>query len=276
MKQASAGSLKLAVGDEVVLERDERGSAWAIREILPRRSVLARRAPGGAIGERIIVANVDQVIVVFAMVKPEPHPRMLDRFLVIAEANDIAAVVVINKVDLAPPGAAQDMFAVYERIGYRVLFTSAKRGDGLEALHNTVAGKLSALSGPSGVGKSTLLNAIYPGANLRTGEISESVNKGRHTTVGARLLPLPDSGFVADTPGLREIGMWNLDARHLDACFPEMRRVLEHCRFKDCSHISEPDCAVLAAIASGEISAERYDSYVRLLAELGEQSEQRR
>lgn len=268
IKQESAGSLKLAVGDNVVLERDDRGEVWAIREILPRGSVLARRAPGGAMGERVLVANLDQLVVVFAAANPEPHPRMLDRFLVIAEANALRAIIVLNKVELVEPGSAQQRFALYEKVGYDLYFTSAKRGDDLQRLHDAIAAKTSALTGPSGVGKSSLLNAIYPGSGLRVGEISQSVNKGRHTTVGARLLPLPDSGFVADTPGLREIAMWGLQERDLDKCFPEMRALLDGCRFKDCSHIAEPGCAIRDALHAGEVSVVRYDSYVKLRGEL--------
>jgi ribosome biogenesis GTPase len=266
LKQES--SAKMCVGDEVELERDERDSAWAIRELLPRRSVLARRTPGGGVGERVMIANLDQVVIVFAAANPEPHPRMLDRFLVIAEANELRALIVINKVDLVDSGSAETRFDLYRRVGYEVFFTSARRGDDLERLHAAIAGRMSALSGPSGVGKSSLLNAMYPGAGLRVGEISQSVNKGRHTTVGARLLPLPDSGFVADTPGLREIGIWGLDAHSLDVCFPEMRPHLDNCRFKDCAHIAEPGCAVREAMRSGEIPIVRYDSYVRLRGEI--------
>ena len=263
------GGLKLAVGDEVSLEQGDRGDALAISEIHPRRSKLARRTPGGGHGERIVVANVDQVIVVFALVKPVPHPRMLDRFLVIAEANDLAARVVVNKVDLASESAAQAQFGDYVRAGYAVHLTSTKEGGrGLASLHDALQGRTSVLTGPSGVGKSSLMNALYPGLDLRVGEISESVNKGRHTTVGAWLYPLPDGGFVADTPGLREIGMWGLDPAQLDACFPEFRPLTPECRFADCTHIVEPECAVREAVASGAVSGSRYESYVKLREEL--------
>ncbi len=257
---------KLAVGDEVILE--DAGGTWAIAEILPRRSVLARRSPSGAYGERIVAANVDQVIVVFAAANPEPHLRMLDRFLVIAEANELQAHIVINKIDLVDPVAARARFAEYPLAGYPVHFTSIVTRVGLDELAAELKGRTSALSGPSGVGKSSLLNALYPGLNLRVGAISQSVNKGRHTTVGALLHPLPDGGYVADTPGLREVGIWGLSADALDRCFPEFVTHLGHCRFADCHHVVEPDCAVRAAIAAGELSANRYDSYVRLRHEL--------
>ena len=267
---SSRSRLKLAVGDRVRLERDERDHAWTIAEILPRTSRLARRAPGGGRGERIIAANVDQVVIVFAAALPEPHTRMLDRFLVIAEANGLQAIIVVNKVDLVDEAAARARFADYSLAGYPVHFVSAKRGDGLEQLLRALGGRTSVLTGPSGVGKSSLLNGVFPGLNLRVGEISESVGKGRHTTVGAYLhpLPLPAGGAVVDTPGLREIGMWELTLDRLDACFPEFRAHYENCRFSDCTHVAEPGCAVLKALSRGEVSAARYDSYRRLREEL--------
>lgn len=269
---AAADTLKLAIGDHVTLEQDESGSAWAIAAILPRHSQLTRRAPGGGFGERIVAANVDQVVVVFAAANPEPHPRMLDRFLVIAEANGLAARIVINKVELVGGEAvARQRWREYERAGYPVHYTSAKRDEGLGALHDALAGKVSVLTGPSGVGKSSLMNAMFPGLDLRVGEISESVNKGRHTTVGGYLHPLPgpDGGYLADTPGLREVGMWALPPESLDRCFPELRPFINECRFGDCTHRVEPDCAVREALGRSEISAERYDSYLRLREELG-------
>jgi ribosome biogenesis GTPase len=262
--------LKLAVGDLVVVEPDTRGGAWAICEILPRRSRLARRAPGGAYGERIVAANVDQVVVVFAAAKPEPHVRMLDRFLVIAEANELAARIIVNKVDLVGEAEARKRFGAYERAGYAVHFTSTKRGDGLEAVRAMLDGRVSVLTGPSGVGKSSLLNALFSGLSLRVGEISASVNKGRHTTVGATMIPLPSEsgGYVVDTPGLREVGMWALMAEHLDTCFPELRPFTTRCRFADCTHTVEPGCAVKEAVEKGEVSAERFSSYLKLRDEI--------
>jgi ribosome biogenesis GTPase len=267
------GTLKLAVGDEVLLEPSEAGG-WTITAIQPRRSRLARRAPGGGFGERIVAANIDQVLVVFAAANPEPHPRMLDRFLVIAEANALAARVVINKVELVGEGAARSRFADYERIGYPMHYTSVRERVGLDALHDALAGTVSALSGPSGVGKSSLMNALFPGLDLRVGEISASVNKGRHTTVGALLHPLPGGGGVVDTPGLREVGLWGIEPARLDSCFPEMRPLLPDCRFADCTHSVEPDCAVREAVERGDVPRERYESYLKLREEA--ESEERR
>jgi ribosome biogenesis GTPase len=267
---SAAMTLKLAVGDDVHLDPAPEGDAWSITEILPRRSQLARRAPGGGQGERIVAANVDQVVVMFAAAQPEPHPRMLDRFLIIAEGNALAARIIINKVELVGEAAAREQFDVYERAGYPVHYTSVKGRAGLESARDMLSGRRSVLTGPSGVGKSSLLNALFPGSNLRVGAISESVNKGRHTTVGALMLALPgaDGGYVIDTPGLREVGLWALPAHELDRCFPEMRAVRDECRFADCRHVSEPDCAVRDALQAGTLSAARYDSYLRLLEEL--------
>lgn len=261
-----AAGLKLAVGDEVILEQDQ-GSGWAITEVIERRSQLSRKSPGRQHGERVIAANVDQVVVVFALRKPEPHVAMLDRFLVVAEANSLVSHVVVNKLDLADEGEARALFGAYERIGYALHLTSCRTQRGLEELRTQLSGRTSAITGPSGVGKSSLLNALYPGLGLRVGEISASVNKGRHTTVGAFLHPLPDGGFVVDTPGLREIGLWGVPSDGLDECFPEFRSRKHECRFADCSHLIEPDCAVRDAMLSGDISRERFSSYEKLLGE---------
>jgi ribosome biogenesis GTPase len=270
-----AGVVKLAVGDEVEIEPDAGGGVSSIVEILPRRSRLARRSPGNAHQERIVVANVDQVLVVFAAARPEPNEKMLDRFLVIAGSNELTARVIINKVDLTSEREARERFRPYEMLGYPLHLTSAVTGAGLEGLRGILEGRVSALSGPSGVGKSSLLNAMYPGVNLRVGAISDSVNKGRHTTVGAHMHPLPDGGFVVDTPGLREVGLWGIDSRDVDRCFPELAAVLEDCRFGDCRHLAEPDCAVRAAVAEGRISRSRYESYVKLREELAEAERER-
>ena len=268
---AAAATLKLTIGDRVVIEQDDPNAAWAIGDILPRRSQLARRNPGGGHGERIVAANVDQVVIVFAAANPEPHPRMLDRFLVIAEANDLAARIVVNKVELVG-GAdeARKRWMDYERAGYTIHYTSVKVPEGLDQLRDALAGQVSVLTGPSGVGKSSLLNAMFAGLDLRVGEISESVNKGRHTTVGGFLHPLPgtDGGYVADTPGLREVGMWALSPTELDQCFPELRPFLDGCRFADCRHSVEPGCAVRDAVARGDVSRARYESFIKLREEL--------
>jgi ribosome biogenesis GTPase / thiamine phosphate phosphatase len=250
---------KLAVGDAVRIGAPENSDgAHTIEEILPRRSTLARRAPGGRQAERILAS------------KPEPNERMLDRFLAIAEGSELAASILLNKIDLVDADALRARFDLYERLGYPVYYTSSKRGDGLAHVAAQLQGKMSVLAGPSGVGKSSLMNALYPDLSLRVAEISASVNKGRHTTVGAYMHPLPGGGYVVDTPGLREVGLWGHPAAELDRCFPEFRPLLGQCRFADCAHDSEPDCAVRAATESGAVDAGRYESYLRLREELAE------
>jgi ribosome biogenesis GTPase len=277
LKQEIRGELKLAVGDHVTVAPDERESGWRITAIEPRTSVLSRREPGGRHGERVLAANIDQVFVVFALVKPEPHMKMIDRFLVICEANDLHAHLVLNKVDLATdPAMVEALAEPYEAAGYPVHRTSVKRGDGLEEMRQVLHGRVTAVTGPSGAGKSSLLNALHPGLSLRTQEISESVNKGRHTTVGSRLIPLPDGdeGYLVDTPGLREVGMWGLPSGSLDQCFPEFQPYLGGCRFQDCQHDTEPECAVRGAVEAGSVKPSRYESYQKLRAEITESENQ--
>ena len=261
-------ALKLAVGDRVSLDSNENDDAWTIDAIEPRQSKLARKRPGNAKGERVIVANLDQVLVVFAAANPEPHPRMIDRFLVIAEANELVARIIINKIDLVDHEKARKRFEEFERAGYPLHFTSVKSNRGLDELRSEMVDRGSALTGPSGVGKSSLMNTLFPGLNLRTAEISESVNKGRHTTVGAFLHPLPSGGFIADTPGLREVGLWGIEVNEIAHCFPEFRPLVNDCRFADCTHTVEPDCAIREAVKAGLLNPGRYDSYVKLREEL--------
>lgn len=258
---------RVVVGDRVRLAGRDTGDT-TIEEVAERHSQLARRAPGqGTRRAKVIVANVDRLVVVFAAAQPEPRTRMLDRFLVLAESNGLPAVVVVNKVDLTGEAAVRERFAPYEAAGYPVLLTSVPERRGLEALQQYLCAGTSVLAGPSGVGKSSLLNAIQPGLGLRTAEVSRAVFKGRHTTVSARLVPLACGGFVADTPGLRELGLWGIEPRELDRYFPEFRHYLGECRFAgSCTHTHEPGCAVRDAVEAGEISRERYDSYRQLFA----------
>jgi ribosome biogenesis GTPase len=256
------------IGDRVEISLLLDGSGM-IEEVEERHSRFSRRQPGprGTWKEDMLVANVDQVLVVFACADPMPHLRMLDRFLVVAEHNEVRAVVVANKVDLVGLQRAHAIFDLYDRIGYPVHYVSAREGIGIEALAERLAGRTSVVAGPSGVGKSTLLNAVQPGLRLATGEVSEALHKGRHTTTNAELHPIsaPDGGYVADTPGLRELGLWQIPDDELPWCFPEFVRHLGSCGFNDCSHLHEPRCAIRAAVDAGEIPPERYDSYRRLL-----------
>jgi ribosome biogenesis GTPase len=260
----------IATGDRVRW-RPTRPGRGVIEEILPRETQLSRRRPGHVEAEQVIVANPDQTVYIFAVREPAPRWRMLDRLLVIAENNDLPAIICANKVDLLDDFEFQSValhtFGLYEEIGYPVIFASARTGQGVDRLRELLHDRLSVLCGPSGVGKSSLLNVIQPELGLAVREISQATGKGRHTTVGVRLWPLAEGGYVADTPGLREAGFWDIEPEELSWHFVEMRPFLSDCRFSSCTHMHEPDCAVKAAVQAGIISPLRYDSYRRLLAE---------
>jgi ribosome biogenesis GTPase len=189
---------------------------------------------------------------------------MLDRFLVIAEKQRLGAVVVINKVDLASLEETKKKFTVYLTLGYPVIFTSAKEKIGIEELRKAVQNKISAFTGPSGVGKSSLLNALQPGLGVAVNEIGAHTNKGKHTTVVRQMFPLTGGGFVADLPGIRRLAPWDTQPEELDGYFPELRGLVAECQFNDCTHRSEPGCAVIRAVETGDVNPARYDSYLRL------------
>jgi len=273
LKQASKKTELCVIGDHVLLSVLDDGSG-AINAIEPRQRVLSRVEPSAFAGtsaerEQVLIANPDQAVFAFAAAKPSPHLRMLDRFLVAAEKAEIPSIaIVVNKTDLAD---VRLTFATYEQIGYAVLYLSAETGQGIEALRALLAGKISVFTGPSGVGKSSLLNALQPGLGRAVSHVSEKLTKGRHTTVNAELIPLIGGGYVADTPGIRSIAPWDVEPDELDAYFREIHAFVADCQFSDCTHADEPGCAVRAAVEAGQISRERYDSYLRLRQELAEQ-----
>lgn len=261
-------SSDIAVIGDIVEVTQVTSDTGAIEAVMPRRSKLARRAPGskGVWKEDLMAANVDQVLLVFACAHPEFHHRMLDRYLVLTEFNELDAIIVANKVDCVGEAQARSMFAPYEQLGYPVIYTSTKLPLGIEELQSCLAGRISAITGKSGVGKSSLLNMVQPGLQLATSEVSQAVDKGRHTTVVAELIPLalPGGGYVADTPGIRELGLWRFPLEELAWCFREFRPYLDECYFAGCSHTHEPGCAVRAGVEEGTITQARYDSYLRL------------
>jgi ribosome biogenesis GTPase len=268
------GKLKHQDDDRVVpgdvVDLDLHGDREAaITGIRRRRSVLARRAAqggsgGGARRSQPVAANVDQVIVVTSARDPEPNPRTLDRFLVIAEANGLPAVLVVNKTELDDSVGAT-LTRRYASAGYQVLPTSVKANVGLAALRDLLRGRHSVFTGVSGAGKSSLLNALEPGLKLRVGAISEKWRTGKHTTTAAELIPVAGVGYVVDTPGLREVAAWGIEPDALGACFPEFRPYLDQCRFDNCRHLAEPDCAVRRA---PEIEPDRLVSYERIYEEV--------
>jgi ribosome biogenesis GTPase len=254
----------VAVGDWVKISTLPDGSG-VIEEVEPRQRLLSRIAPTPRGDyQQIIIANPDQAVFIFACAKPEPRTGMLDRFLVVAEKQRIPVLIVANKVDLLGLPGAKAMFSHYKDIGYSLIYSSAKSGVGIPELGDKLKGKISVFAGPSGVGKSSLLNAIQPGLGLAVRAVSDLTEKGRHTTVVRQLFPLSEGGYVADTPGLKAMALWDIHAEELDGYFPELRKLVDKCQFSDCTHTHEPGCAVLAALEKGAIHSERYASYLRM------------
>lgn len=256
----------VAVGDEVTIVLAE-GDKGAIESIEERRSKLSRMAAGPEPLEQIIVANADQIVLVSSAKMPDLKIHLIDRFLVIAEASNIEPIICINKMDLLNESEKTEIkqkMQIYEELNYKVFYISALKREGIEPLIETMKGKLTAFVGQSGTGKTTLLNAINPGLGLKTGEVSKKTKKGRHITSTAQLFELDFGGYVVDTPGIRELGLWDIWQEELHLYFPEMRPYIGSCKFDDCSHITEPGCAIKEALNEGKIKPSRYESYVRL------------
>jgi ribosome biogenesis GTPase len=254
----------VAVGDWVQVT-PLGGKNGVIEQVEPRQHLFARLAPDPQ-GEylQVLIANPSQVVLVFACAEPAPRLGMLDRYLVIAEKQGVPALIVANKIDLIGLQNAQAIFGLYEPLGYPVIYTSVVHKIGLDALRAQLAHRISLLTGPSGVGKSSLLNTIQPGLGLQVRQISQTTSKGRHTTVVRELFPLEGGGYVADTPGLKALALWDIEPEELDAYFPELRSRVADCSFSDCTHVHEPGCAVRRAVEAGQIHPSRYQSYLRM------------
>lgn len=257
----------VAVGDHVQI-RPNGQKKGLIERIEERKSVLSRQRPGvSRPAEDVILANPDQAMAVFAAADPEPHPRMLDRFLVVTEFNELPAVICVNKIDLTGVEAMEALFGVYADIGYEVIYTSAETGQGVDRLRELLTDCITVVSGPSGVGKSSLINQIDPALHLRVGDLRDFQQKGKHTTRTSHLLRMPfgENTYIADTPGIRELGLYDIDPIDLQFYFIEMQEYLHNCRYSGCTHNHEPACAVRAAVKEGKIDTGRYESYLKLL-----------
>lgn len=258
----------VVVGDIVRCERDETGET-VIADVEPRRNYIIRRASNLSKESHIIAANLDQALLVATLFSPETAPEFIDRFLVTCEAYKVPVTILLAKADLArtAPEAMAAFHDTYERAGYRVIDVSATEGEGVDAVRDLLRGRTTLLSGNSGVGKSTLVAAVERTAEVRTAEISRSHHKGRHTTTFSTMYPLSEGGYIIDTPGIKGFGLIDIDDAELAHYFPEMMRWLPECRYYNCSHTHEPDCAVIEAVERGDIALSRYESYLKILDE---------
>jgi len=277
LKKKRSESTIVAVGDRVTWQTLDDGGT-VIESVHKRVRALARLKPlASGRGtrrwdrqgylreqEQVIIANLDQAIFVVACANPDPHLRMLDRLLVAAERQDIPTLICANKIDLVGLEKANALFRVYEQIGYDVVYTSATNGTGIVALRERLRDKISAFIGPSGVGKTSLLNALEPGLGKRVKTVSDATGKGRHTTTVTEMVPLALGGWIADSPGIRALALFDLDPEEIDAYFPDIAPHVPDCAFSDCTHTVEPGCAVLRAVETGDVDIHRHESYVRL------------
>jgi len=257
----------VAVGDHVRLQQEAQTDLLVIQEVLPRRNYLIRRSNNLSRQRQILAANLDQAALVVTLMAPATSTGFIDRFLVSCEAYHVPALLIINKTDMlgGAEAALEEFSALYANLGYPVISLSAKTGTGLETLEHLLAKKTTLITGHSGVGKTTLINKLIPGLNLKTGAISTAHEKGKHTTTFAEMHFLPAGGALIDTPGIRDLGVVDLEPREISHYFAEMRPLIPHCRFNNCLHVHEPGCAVLKALEQETISSERYYNYLSIL-----------
>lgn len=254
--------IKPLVGDDVILDVvDVEKRLGNVVEILPRRNALIRPA----------VANVDQALIIFSIVKPNPNYNLLDRFLIMMEKQKLPCIICFNKQDIASAQEKEDLRREYETCGYQVLFVSAMQKEGMEELSRVLAGKTTTVAGPSGVGKSTIVNSLYPEAHMETGEISHKIERGKHTTRHSELFAIAEQTYIVDTPGFTSLSLGRMEKEELGNFYPEFTEYEKNCRFAGCSHISEPECGVKQALLEGKVGQVRYHNYVTLYEELKKQ-----
>jgi ribosome biogenesis GTPase len=261
------------VGDMVKYRRDDdidsHGPAGLITSVLPRSSVFARAETGRKSGHRILGANLDTVFLIHSVDRPKLKPRLIDRMLVAAECDRIEPVICVNKIDLAhDEGELDRILAVYSSIGYRTVRCSAVDGRGIESLRDLMRGKKTMMAGPSGSGKTSILSSIETGLDARIGDVSSKTGKGKHTTTHFELHKLSFGGWLGDTPGVREFGVWGLSETTLAECYREFGPYLGHCRFSGCTHSHEPGCTLKEAVEEGAVDGRRYESYLRILEDI--------
>lgn len=253
---------KPLVGDDVEMEvLDEDAGKGNIQKILPRKNVLIRPA----------VANVDQALVIFAAAKPAPNFNLLDRFLIMMAEQELPCIICFNKQDIVDEEERQKLTSIYENCGCRVVFASATKGEGTEEIRKLLNGKTTTVAGPSGVGKSSMVNSLCGNTYMETGEISEKIDRGKHTTRHAELLLIGPDTYIVDTPGFSSLSVFNMEKEELKDFYPEFAKYEDECRFRGCSHINEPDCGVKNALQNGNISPMRYENYVQIYGELRSQ-----
>ena len=253
----------VAVGDNVsitVIGENE----GVIEEVRERKSTLSRPVVGHETAEQVVAANIDSLIIVTSIKSPPLKPGLIDRFLIAARIGGLIPAIVINKIDLKCGRSDEAAIQIYRSLGYALFLTSALTGEGLRQFRAFLEQHRSLLAGHSGVGKSTILNQLLPGIDLPTLEISPATGRGRHSTTHVELFQLPGGGFVIDSPGIKVLGLWEIDKRNLAEFYPEMNDLIDQCRFTRCSHIHEPDCAVKEAVAAGQISTLRYRNYIQI------------
>lgn len=270
VKSAAKAVTPVAVGDDVRFTRidDENG---AIEEVLPRRTMFFRpQVTAKGVGEmrQVIAANLDQLAIVTSLESPPIKTGLIDRFLIAARIGHLTPILIINKVDLTPPENYELILEAYRSLDIEIHQTSAETGDGIDDLKQALVDHRTLFAGHSGVGKSSILNLLLPGLNIRTNEVSEWTNKGRHTTTTIGIYELPSGGYVVDSPGLKVMGLWDVKKEELPHFYPEFLPLAANCRFSSCSHTHEPDCAVKAAVEDGRVSRIRYDNYTSILDSL--------